>query len=97
MTPLYTFRFLLDTPTISIFEEAKALDLANIITYSNLLYTLSKQHSVNIEQSMKIYLEAQKTSGCIINISSDSGLKAYQGFNADAYSASKAGLIILNC
>ena len=37
----------------------------------------------------------QKTSGSIINISSDAGLKAYQGFNADAYSASKAALIIL--
>ncbi len=37
----------------------------------------------------------QKTSGSIINISSDAGLKAYQGFNADAYSAAKAGLIIL--
>lgn len=37
----------------------------------------------------------QKTSGSIINISSDAGLKAYQGFNADAYSASKAALIAL--
>ena len=37
----------------------------------------------------------QKTSGTIINISSDAGLKAYSGFNADAYSASKAALIIL--
>jgi len=37
----------------------------------------------------------KKTSGSIINISSDAGLKAYQGFNADAYSASKAALIIL--
>jgi dihydroanticapsin dehydrogenase len=37
----------------------------------------------------------QKTSGSIINISSDAGLKAYQGFNADAYSATKSGLIIL--
>jgi dihydroanticapsin dehydrogenase len=37
----------------------------------------------------------KKTSGSIINISSDAGLKAYQGFNADAYSAAKAGLIIL--
>lgn len=37
----------------------------------------------------------QKTSGSIVNISSDTGLKAYQGFNADAYSAAKAGLIIL--
>lgn len=37
----------------------------------------------------------QKTSGSIINISSDAGLKAYQGFNADAYTAAKAGLVIL--
>ena len=37
----------------------------------------------------------QKTSGSIINISSDAGIKAYQGFNADAYSASKAALILL--
>ncbi|MFQ5439978.1 MAG: SDR family NAD(P)-dependent oxidoreductase [Nitrosopumilaceae archaeon] len=37
----------------------------------------------------------QKNSGTIINVSSDAGLKAYEGFNADAYSASKAALIIL--
>ncbi|QUC65739.1 SDR family oxidoreductase [Nitrosopumilus sp. K4] len=37
----------------------------------------------------------KKTCGCIINISSDAGLKAYEGFNADAYSAAKAALIIL--
>ena len=37
----------------------------------------------------------QKTSGTIINIASDAGLKAYSGFNADAYSAAKAALIIL--
>jgi len=37
----------------------------------------------------------KKTRGCIVNISSDAGLKAYQGFNADAYSASKAALIVL--
>lgn len=37
----------------------------------------------------------QKTSGSIINISSDAGLKAYEGFNADAYSAAKAALILL--
>lgn len=33
--------------------------------------------------------------GAIINISSDAGLKAYVGFHADAYSVSKAGLILL--
>ena len=37
----------------------------------------------------------QKTSGTIINVSSDAGLKAYEGFNADAYSASKAALVVL--
>ncbi|QLH05674.1 SDR family NAD(P)-dependent oxidoreductase [Nitrosopumilus ureiphilus] len=37
----------------------------------------------------------KKTSGSIINISSDAGLKAYQGFNADAYSAAKAALVLL--
>ena len=37
----------------------------------------------------------QKTSGTIINIASDAGLKAYSGLNADAYSAAKAALIIL--
>ena len=33
--------------------------------------------------------------GSIVNISSDAGLKAYVGFHADAYSVSKAGLILL--
>ena len=37
----------------------------------------------------------QKTSGTIVNVSSDAGLKAYEGFNADAYSATKAALIVL--
>ena len=37
----------------------------------------------------------KKTSGNIVNVSSDAGLKAYEGFNADAYSAAKAGLVIL--
>ena len=54
---------------------------------------------VNLTGQFRFTKEAiphlQKTSGCIINISSDAGLKAYQGFNADAYSASKAALIIL--
>ena len=36
-----------------------------------------------------------KTSGTIVNIASDAGLKAYQGFNVDAYSASKAAVILL--
>jgi len=37
----------------------------------------------------------QKTAGTIVNVSSDAGIKAYEGFNADAYSASKAALIVL--
>ncbi len=37
----------------------------------------------------------QKEGGVIINVSSDAGLKAYPGFNADAYSASKAALNLL--
>jgi len=54
---------------------------------------------VNLTGQFRFTKEAipylQKTSGSIINISSDAGIKAYQGFNADAYSASKAALIIL--
>ena len=54
---------------------------------------------VNLTGQFRFTKEAiphlQKTSGCIINIASDAGLKAYQGFNADAYSASKAALILL--
>jgi len=52
---------------------------------------------VNLTGQFRFTKEAiphlQKTSGSIINISSDAGLKAYQGF--DAYSASKAALILL--
>ena len=36
-----------------------------------------------------------KEGGSIVNVSSDAGLKAYVGFHADAYSVSKAGLILL--
>ena len=54
---------------------------------------------VNLTGQFRFTKEAiphlQKTAGTIINISSDAGLKAFQGFNADAYSASKAGLILL--
>ncbi|WP_428325100.1 SDR family NAD(P)-dependent oxidoreductase [Nitrosopumilus sp.] len=54
---------------------------------------------VNLTGQFRITKEAiphlQKTSGSIINISSDAGLKAYQGFNADAYSATKAALVVL--
>ena len=54
---------------------------------------------VNLTGQFRFTKEAiphlQKTSGCIINISSDAGLKAYENFNVDAYSASKAALIAL--
>ncbi len=54
---------------------------------------------VNLTGQFRFTKEAiphlKKTWGSIINISSDAGLKAYQGFNADAYSASKAALILL--
>jgi dihydroanticapsin dehydrogenase len=33
--------------------------------------------------------------GSIINISSDAGLKAFENYQADAYSASKAALVLL--
>lgn len=54
---------------------------------------------VNLTGQFRFTKEAipylKKTCGSIINISSDAGIKAYQGFNADAYSASKAALILL--
>lgn len=36
-----------------------------------------------------------KTSGCIVNISSDAGLKSFENFEADAYTASKGALVLL--
>ena len=36
-----------------------------------------------------------KNGGCIINVSSDAGLKSFENFEADSYSASKAALIHL--
>ncbi len=36
-----------------------------------------------------------ESGGSIVNVSSDAGLKAYENFYADAYSVSKAGLILL--
>ena len=36
-----------------------------------------------------------KSGGCIVNVSSDAGLKTYENFEADAYSATKAALIHL--
>ena len=37
----------------------------------------------------------KKNGGSIINISSDAGLKAFENFCADAYTAAKAGIMIL--
>jgi len=54
---------------------------------------------VNLTGQFRFTKEAiphlKKTGGSIINISSDAGLKAYQGFNVDAYTASKAALVVL--
>ena len=36
-----------------------------------------------------------KNGGCIINVSSDAGLKSFENFEADSYSATKAALIHL--
>ena len=36
-----------------------------------------------------------KTSGCIVNVSSDAGLKSFENFQADAYTASKGALVLL--
>ena len=59
----------------------------------------NKVLDVNLTGQFRFTKEAipylQKTFGSIINISSDAGIKAYEGFNADAYSASKASLILL--
>lgn len=37
----------------------------------------------------------QKNGGSVINISSDAGLKAFENFEADAYTASKGALVLL--
>ncbi len=36
-----------------------------------------------------------KTSGSIVNVSSDAGLKSFENFEADAYTASKGALVLL--
>ena len=36
-----------------------------------------------------------KTAGCIVNVSSDAGLKSFENFEADAYTASKGALVLL--
>jgi len=37
----------------------------------------------------------EKNGGCIINVSSAAGLKAFENFEADAYTASKGALVLL--
>jgi len=37
----------------------------------------------------------EKNGGCIINVSSDAGLKAFENFEADAYTASKGAMVLL--
>ncbi len=37
----------------------------------------------------------EKNGGCIINVSSNAGLKAFENFEADAYTASKGALVLL--
>lgn len=36
-----------------------------------------------------------KTGGCIVNVSSDAGLKSFENFEADAYTATKGALVML--
>jgi NAD(P)-dependent dehydrogenase (short-subunit alcohol dehydrogenase family) len=36
-----------------------------------------------------------KTGGCIVNVSSDAGLKSFENFEADAHTASKGALVLL--
>ncbi|WP_101477847.1 SDR family NAD(P)-dependent oxidoreductase [Candidatus Nitrosotalea bavarica] len=36
-----------------------------------------------------------KTGGCIVNVSSNAGLKSFENFEADAYTASKGALVLL--
>ena len=36
-----------------------------------------------------------KNGGCIVNVSSNAGLKSFENFEADAYTASKAALVML--
>ena len=73
---------------------------AGIFPYIKKLHEISEEDwnqvlDVNLTGSFRFTKAAipflQKNGGSIINVSSDAGLKAYQGFNVDAYSASKGG------
>lgn len=91
-----------------IIEKFGKLDI--LVNNAGIFPEIKKLHEIDEEEWNKVldvnltgqfrYTKAAiphllKTSGSIINISSDAGIKAYQGFNADAYSASKAALILL--
>ena len=75
-----------------VFPQIKKLHEINEDEWNEIL-------DINLTGQFRFTKEAiphlQKTFGSIINISSDAGIKAYEGFNADAYSASKAALILL--
>ena len=75
-----------------IFPKIKKLHEIDEVEWNEVL-------DVNLTGQFRFAKEAiphlQKTTGTIINISSDAGLKAYQDFHADAYSATKAALIVL--
>ena len=51
--------------------------------------------SGNFRFTKYVIPQMKKNGGSIINISSDAGLKAFENFCADAYTAAKAGIMIL--
>jgi len=51
--------------------------------------------SGNFRFTKYVIPQMKKNGGSIINISSDAGLKAFENFYADAYTAAKAGIILL--
>lgn len=91
-----------------IIEKFGKLDI--LVNNAGIFPKIKKLHEINEDEwnevldvnltgqfrfTKEAILHLQKTCGSIINISSNAGIKAYQGFNADAYSASKAALILL--
>lgn len=93
----------------SVVEKFGRLDIlvnnAGIFPKVKLLHEISEQEwreviDVNLTGQFLVTKAAiphlQKNGGCIINIASNAGLKAYHDFNADAYSASKAALVLLS-
>jgi dihydroanticapsin dehydrogenase len=75
-----------------IFPKVKPLDQITEVEWNEVI-------DVNLNGQFRFTKAAiphlQKNGGCIINIASTAGLKAYQDFTADAYSASKAALVLL--